>query len=61
MNAGSDGYLNSISPEVTARALRRGIYLRPLGNTVYFMPPYCITGEQLDSVFDFLNSLAMNG
>jgi adenosylmethionine-8-amino-7-oxononanoate aminotransferase len=61
MNAGTDGYLNNISPEVTARALQRGIYLRPLGNTVYFMPPYCITGEQLDSVYDFLNSLAING
>jgi adenosylmethionine---8-amino-7-oxononanoate aminotransferase len=61
INAGADGYLNSISQAVTARALQRGIYLRPLGNTVYFMPPYCITGEQLDSVYDFLNSLAMDG
>jgi adenosylmethionine-8-amino-7-oxononanoate aminotransferase len=22
--------------------------LRPLGNVVYFMPPYCITPEEID-------------
>ncbi len=27
-------------------ALRRGLLLRPLGNTVYFMPPYIIDEEQ---------------
>ncbi len=29
-----------------AEALSRGVLLRPLGNTVYFMPPYVITEEQ---------------
>ena len=27
-------------------ALDREILLRPIGNTVYFMPPYVITAEQ---------------
>lgn len=29
-------------------ALDRGLLLRPLGNTVYFMPPYVITEEHMD-------------
>ncbi len=31
-----------------AAALERGILLRPLGKTVYFMPPYVIDEEQMD-------------
>ena len=29
-------------------ALARGVLLRPLGNVVYFMPPYVITPEEID-------------
>jgi len=29
-------------------ALERGVLLRPLGNVVYFMPPYVITPEEID-------------
>ena len=54
LNTGPDGYSNSISQRITAAALDAGIYLRPLGNTVYFMPPYCITQKEMDQVYDFL-------
>ena len=37
------GYLAGIGPELTAHFLARGVLLRPLGNTIYVMPPYCIT------------------
>ncbi|AOU97988.1 adenosylmethionine--8-amino-7-oxononanoate transaminase [Acidihalobacter yilgarnensis] len=33
---------------VYRHALTRGALLRPLGNVVYFMPPYVITPEQID-------------
>lgn len=33
-------------------ALSRGVLLRPLGNVVYFMPPYIITPEQIDLMID---------
>jgi adenosylmethionine-8-amino-7-oxononanoate aminotransferase len=29
-------------------ALARGLVLRPLGNTVYFMPPYIISEREMD-------------
>lgn len=54
LNAGRDEYINAIGPRLTAEALKAGIYLRPLGNTVYFMPPYCITEKEMDQVYDFL-------
>ena len=33
-------------------ALERGLLLRPLGNTVYFMPPYVIEEEQMNMLVD---------
>jgi len=44
---GKDGYLNTIAATITQMALKKGVYIRPLGNTVYIMPPYCITTEEL--------------
>ncbi len=32
----------------------RGVLTRPIGNVIVIMPPYCITGEQLDKIFDAL-------
>jgi adenosylmethionine---8-amino-7-oxononanoate aminotransferase len=53
----SDSYLNNISTTITQQALQKGIYLRPLGNTVYIMPPYCITEDELNKMYDFLLGL----
>jgi adenosylmethionine-8-amino-7-oxononanoate aminotransferase len=44
----SDGYLDGIGPRLSAQFLERGLLLRPLGNVLYFMPPYCITDDQVD-------------
>jgi adenosylmethionine-8-amino-7-oxononanoate aminotransferase len=46
INNGENTYLNQIGQQVTKMALEAEIYLRPLGNTVYFMPPYSITKEE---------------
>ena len=54
LDAGKDEYLNAIGPAITRDALDAGIYLRPLGNTVYIMPPYCTTEKEMDQVYDFL-------
>jgi adenosylmethionine-8-amino-7-oxononanoate aminotransferase len=38
-------------------ALERGALIRPLGTTIYFMPPYVITREEIDH----LSSVATEG
>jgi len=35
-----------------AQALARGVLLRPIGRTVYFMPPYVITDEEFGLICD---------
>jgi adenosylmethionine---8-amino-7-oxononanoate aminotransferase len=57
LNTGKDEYINEVSASVMTKALSQGIYLRPLGNTVYIMPPYCITPEQLRKIYQFILSI----
>ena len=51
---GKDEYVNNISQVVTKKCLEKGVYLRPLGNTVYIMPPYCITTEELEAIYSVI-------
>ncbi|MDR6643061.1 MULTISPECIES: adenosylmethionine--8-amino-7-oxononanoate transaminase [Luteibacter] len=37
---------------VYRHGLENGALLRPLGNIVYFMPPYCITEDEIDFMVD---------
>jgi len=37
---------------VHRHALERGVLLRPIGNVVYFMPPYAITPAEIDLMVD---------
>ncbi|MCA9629770.1 MAG: adenosylmethionine--8-amino-7-oxononanoate transaminase [Myxococcales bacterium] len=37
-----------LSLELRSAALERGVLLRPLHDTVYWMPPYCVTSDDLD-------------
>jgi adenosylmethionine-8-amino-7-oxononanoate aminotransferase len=56
-----EGYLDNIGPRLSAEFLKRGLLLRPLGNVVYFMPPYCITESETDwvltQIHEVINSL----
>ena len=45
------GYLSDFAPRMTAFARDAGVLLRPLGDTVYVMPPYCIDHVDLDRVW----------
>jgi adenosylmethionine---8-amino-7-oxononanoate aminotransferase len=42
------GYLDAAGPKLAARFLERGLLLRPLGNVVYFMPPYVIADDDAE-------------
>lgn len=45
------GYLADVALKLRARLLEHGVLLRPLGSTIYVMPPYCTTKEELQSVY----------
>ncbi|MGL6154574.1 MAG: adenosylmethionine--8-amino-7-oxononanoate transaminase [Cetobacterium sp.] len=38
--------------EIYKIALKKGALLRPLGNIIYFMPPYIITEEEIDKMLE---------
>lgn len=46
------GYLNGMAERISDFFIERGIILRPLGNIMYVLPPYCITNEDLDYIYD---------
>ncbi len=56
----ADNYLNSIVNDVMHFSLKNGVYLRPMGNTLYIMPPYTTTKKQLRKInkviIEFLKS-----
>jgi len=47
-------YLAGIGAELNHFAMDRGIFLRPLGNTVYFLPTYCATESDLKNCYDVI-------
>ena len=49
---GSDtSYFNSLRDKLYQYFLASGIILRPLGNIIYILPPYCITNEDLNYIY----------
>ncbi|MBK1896600.1 adenosylmethionine--8-amino-7-oxononanoate transaminase [Chryseobacterium paridis] len=44
-------YFNEIGKKTYDEFLLRGIIMRPLGNVMYLVPPYCITSEELDFIY----------
>ncbi|PLW92658.1 MAG: adenosylmethionine--8-amino-7-oxononanoate transaminase [Marinilabiliales bacterium] len=54
------GYLNSLRRQVLEFFPKNGVLLRPLGNTLYLLPPYSLTKEEhgfvCDVILRFLNA-----
>ena len=46
------GYLAEVGPKLRAFFLARGLLVRPLGDVIYLMPPYCVTEAELDALYD---------
>jgi adenosylmethionine-8-amino-7-oxononanoate aminotransferase len=54
------GYLAALGPKLGAFYLGENVLLRPLGNVVYVMPPYCTGEKELDRIYDVIDrSLAL--
>jgi adenosylmethionine-8-amino-7-oxononanoate aminotransferase len=49
--SGDTGYFNEARNSLYYYFLDKNILLRPLGNVVYLLPPYCITDQDLAEVY----------
>jgi adenosylmethionine-8-amino-7-oxononanoate aminotransferase len=60
----SGGYLDGVGPRLAAAFLERGLLLRPLGNILYFMPPFVVTESEtawaIEQVRDVLSGLRLD-
>jgi adenosylmethionine---8-amino-7-oxononanoate aminotransferase len=56
-DGGAADYLDGIGPRLAEAFLKRGLFLRPLGNILYFMPPYVIQENEVDWAFDQMNEV----
>jgi len=54
VEAGDDGYLNPVGKQIQRLCMDQGVYLRPLGNTVYLLPPLSISEAQLQQCYGAL-------
>jgi adenosylmethionine-8-amino-7-oxononanoate aminotransferase len=48
---GGSSYYNKAAADLRSRFLAADLLLRPLGSTVYFMPPYCTDTAILETVY----------
>lgn len=57
VNLAQTQYGSSFSQELKQAFLQEGLNIRPLGNVVYLMPPYCITPTQLHYTYDVIEKV----
>ncbi len=50
----NSSYFNPFKEKAYKFYLENGVLLRPLGNVIYIMPPYCITNEELEIVYSVI-------
>lgn len=61
LDLGPAGYLGRAGWRVSAAARRRGVYLRPLGDTVYIAPALTIPDAALDELLDAVEESVLEG
>lgn len=49
---GSAGYASAVGPKLKQSFTEDGLLIRPLGNVVYLLPPYCVTDAELNRAGD---------
>lgn len=52
------GYLSEVGPSLRAFFRARRLLIRPLGNVIYLMPPYCVTEAELAQAYDAIDEAA---
>jgi adenosylmethionine-8-amino-7-oxononanoate aminotransferase len=52
----ASGYSAGSGRELAMALQEQGVLLRPVGNVIYLLPPYCITDDQIDRAFEAILS-----
>lgn len=50
-------YFNNLRDRLYEEMMKRNVLLRPLGNVVYVLPPYCITSEELKHIYAVIDDV----
>jgi adenosylmethionine-8-amino-7-oxononanoate aminotransferase len=58
LGGGEGAYLSELGPRLLDHFRERDMLVRPLGNTVYLMPPYCISNEDLHTLWGAIEEAA---
>ncbi len=58
LNIAQSGYLATIGLDLMRFFNERGLLLRPLGPTIYVLPPYCVEAAELDLAYDAIDEAA---
>jgi adenosylmethionine-8-amino-7-oxononanoate aminotransferase len=56
LEAGPTSYLNPVGRQIQRLCLEQGVFLRPLGNLVYLLPPLSISDSQLERCYAALGT-----
>lgn len=51
------GYASGFAERVYQYALKQDVFLRPLGHILYVMPPYCVTDQELDHIWNVIRDI----
>lgn len=58
LHRAAGGYLSGLGPWLQAFFLERDLLIRPLGDTVYVMPPYCTAEDDLQRIWAAIGEAA---
>jgi adenosylmethionine-8-amino-7-oxononanoate aminotransferase len=58
IGGGEGNYMSDLAPRLMRHFREHDVLLRPLGNTIYVLPPYCIDDAQLTIVYAAIAKVA---
>ncbi len=58
LGGGDATYLSDLGPRLLRYFREADVLLRPLGNTVYVMPPYCVDDADLGTIYEVIAAAA---
>jgi len=56
----NSGYFSDIGKKIKALAIKNGLFIRPLGNVIYLLPPLCITEQQLEKSYEIIYQILLD-